>query len=83
MSQTLNQAAPHIEELVNELQNKGFATDVAQQKAAKEIVVQVQQNRTMKDNLKNWALSLADATISHVVKGTVKIALQSAGIPLP
>ena len=83
MSQTLNQAAPHIEELVNELQNKGFATDVAQQKAAKEIVVQVQQNPTMKDNLKNWALSLADATISDVVKGTVKIALQSAGIPLP
>jgi hypothetical protein len=37
----------------------------------------------MKDKLVKWGQSLGSATVSDVVKAAVKLAIRSAGIPLP
>lgn len=83
MSQNLSQAAPQIQDLLEQLQARGVSTNFAQEEIAKDIAAQAVSNPTMKTKLLNWGQSLGDATVSDVVKGIVKLAIRSAGIPLP
>jgi len=83
MSQDLGEAVVQIQELLERLQKGGMTVDAAQQQVARDIAVQVQTDPTMKDKLLKWGQSLGDATVSDVVKGAVKLAIRSAGLPLP
>jgi hypothetical protein len=83
MSQDLTQAATQIQDLLNQLQKQGMSTDSVQEQVAHEIATEAKDNSQMKDKLVRWGQSLGDATVSDVVKGIVKLALRSAGIPLP
>ena len=83
MSQDLTQAATQIQDLIEQLQKRGMTVDTAQEQVATDIATQAQNNPTMKDKLLKWGQSLGDATVSDVVKGAVKLAIRSAGIPLP
>jgi len=83
MSQDLAQAATQIQELLEELQNKGTTVEDAQEQVATGMTTQAQNDPKMRDKLIRWGQSLGDATISDVVKGVVKLAIRSAGIPLP
>ncbi|MCC5639412.1 HEAT repeat domain-containing protein [Nostoc sp. CHAB 5844] len=83
MSQDLAQAAAQIQDLIEQLQKQGMTVDVAQEQVAKDIVTQAQNNPTIKAKLVKWGQSLGNATVSDVVKGIVKLAIRSAGIPLP
>jgi ribosomal protein L18 len=83
MNQDLTQAATQIQDLIEQLKNRGMTDNVAQEQVAKDIANQAQKNSTVKDKLVKWGQSLGDATVSDVVKGAVKLAIRSAGIPLP
>lgn len=83
MSQDLTHAAAQIQDLIENLQRRGVTVDVAQEQVAQDMAAQSQNNPTMKDRLVKWGQSLGDATVSDVVKGVVKLAIRSAGIPLP
>jgi argininosuccinate lyase len=84
MSQDLTQAAVQIQDLIEQLQKRGVTTKVAHKQVAENIATQAKKNPALKDKLRNWGQSLADATVSDVVKGVVKLAIHSAtGIPLP
>lgn len=83
MNQDLTQAATQIQDLIEQLKNRGMTDDVAQEQVAKDIANQAQKNSAIKDKLVKWGQSLGDATVSDVVKGAVKLAIRSAGIPLP
>ncbi|HAX88663.1 MAG TPA: hypothetical protein DCY91_20965 [Cyanobacteria bacterium UBA11370] len=83
MNSDLVQAASQIQDLIEQLQKRGLTTDVAQEGIAKDIATQSQNNPTIKEKLLKWGQSLGDATVSDVVKGTVKLAIRSAGLPLP
>jgi hypothetical protein len=83
LSQDLTQASTYIQYLIEQLQKRGTTVDVAQEQIAKDMATQAQSNPTVKDKLLKWGLSLGDATVSDVVKGTVKLAIRSAGFPLP
>lgn len=83
MSQDLSQAASQIQSLLEKLQQQGIKVDVAQEQVAQDIVNQANNNPKIKDKLINWGQSLGNATITDVVKGAVKLAIHSAGIPLP
>jgi len=83
MSQDLTHAAVQIQDLIEQLQRRGVAVEVAQEQVAKDIATQAQTNSTVKDKLLKWGQSLGNATVSDVVKGAVKLAIRSAGIPLP
>lgn len=83
LSQDLTQAASQIQDLLQQLQKQGVTVEVAQEQVANGMADQAQNNSTMKDKLVKWGQSLGDATVSDVVKGVVKLAIRSAGIPLP
>lgn len=83
MSQNLTQAASDIEDLIEQLKKQGVTVDVAQEQVARDMATQAQENSTMKNKLVKWGQSLGDATVSEVVKEIVKLAIRSAGIPLP
>lgn len=83
MNQDLAQAASDIEDLIEQLKKQGVTVDVAQEQVAHNIATQAQNNSTMKNGLVKWGQSLGDATVTEVVKGIVKLALRSAGIPIP
>ncbi len=83
MNQDLTQAAAQIQDLIEQLKNGGMTDDVAQEQVAKDMATQAQKNLTVRDKLVKWGQSLGDATVSDVVKGAVKLAIRSAGIPLP
>lgn len=83
MNSDLVQAASQIQDLIEQLQKRGLTTDMAQEGIAKDIATQSQKNPTIKEKLLKWGQSLGDATVSDVVKGTVKLAIRSAGLPLP
>ncbi len=83
MNQDLTQAATQIQDLIEQLKNRGMTDDVAQEQVAKDIANQAQKNSTVKDKLLKWGQSLGDAAVSDVVKGAIKLAIRSAGIPLP
>jgi hypothetical protein len=83
MNQDLTQAATQIQDLIEHLKKGGMTDDFAQEQVAKDIANQAQKNSTVKDKLVKWGQSLGEATVSDVVKGAVKLAIRSAGIPLP
>ncbi|BAY99935.1 pentapeptide repeat protein [Tolypothrix tenuis PCC 7101] len=83
MSQDLSQAAAQIQNLLEQLQKRGMTVDAAQEKVAQDLADEAQNTSTMKDKLVKWGQSLGDATVSDVVKGVVKLAIRSVGIPLP
>ncbi|WP_019500589.1 pentapeptide repeat-containing protein [Pseudanabaena sp. PCC 6802] len=87
MSQNLTQAAAQIQDLLNQLHNSGVPIDVASTQIAQDLALQVESNPSIRDKLLKWGQSLGDAaisaTISDVVKGVVKLAIRSAGLPLP
>ena len=83
MSQDLSDAAREIQDLIDQLQRRGETVDVAQDQVAQDMAAQAQSNSTIKEKLLKWGQSLGDATVSDVVKGAVKLAIRSAGIPLP
>jgi len=83
MSQDLTQAAAQIQDLIEQLQERGVTVDVAQDQVAQDIATKAQSNPKIKDKLLKWGQSLGDATVSDVVKSVVKLAIRSAGIPLP
>ncbi|NJL37835.1 MAG: HEAT repeat domain-containing protein [Leptolyngbyaceae cyanobacterium RM2_2_4] len=83
MNQNLSQAATEIQDLVEQLQGRGVTVDDAQEQVARGMATQAQNDPTMRGKLVKWGQSLGDATVSDVVKGVVKLAIRSAGIPLP
>jgi len=83
MEHDLSRAAVQIQSLIEQLQKSGMTVDIAQEQVAKDLATQAQTNATVKDKLLKWGQSLGDATVSDVIKGTVKLAIRSAGIPLP
>jgi hypothetical protein len=83
MSQDLIKAASQIQDLIEQLQRRGVTVDVAQTQVAENIATQAKNDSTIKEKLAKWGQSLGDATVSDVVKGVVKLAIRSAGIPLP
>lgn len=83
MSQDLTQAASQIQELLEQLKNRGMTVEDAQEQVAKGIAIQAQSDPSLKSKLARWGQSLGDATVSDVVKGLVKLTLRSAGIPIP
>jgi uncharacterized protein YjbI with pentapeptide repeats len=83
MGQDLASAAIQIQDLIDQLQKRGVTVDVAQEQVAKDMATQAQADPTVKDKLLKWGQSLGDATVSEVVKGAVKLAIRSTGIPLP
>ncbi len=83
MSQDLACAATQIQDLIEQLQRRGVAVGDAQDQVAQDMATQAQTNPTMQDKLLKWGQSLGDATVSDMVKEAVKLAIRSAGIPLP
>ncbi|MCC3532096.1 MAG: pentapeptide repeat-containing protein [Microcoleus sp. PH2017_22_RUC_O_B] len=83
MSQNLAQAATQIQDLLEQLQKEGSTVDASQAQVAKDMANEAQRNSAMRDKLVRWGESLGSATVSDVVKGVVKLAIRSAGIPLP
>ncbi|MGD1912455.1 MAG: hypothetical protein ACFB2X_16870 [Rivularia sp. (in: cyanobacteria)] len=83
MSQDLTQAATQIQDLIEQLQKEGFTVETAQEQVARDISTQAHKNSEIKDKLVKWGQSLGNAAFSDVVKGAVKLAIRSAGIPLP
>ncbi|WP_293360727.1 MULTISPECIES: hypothetical protein [unclassified Microcoleus] len=65
------------------MEKRGITVDDAQKEVAEDMATQSRNSPTMKNKLLSWAQSLADATVSDVVKETVKIAVRSVGIPIP
>lgn len=72
-----------IQELIDRLRNQGVTVDLAREQVARDLADRASSDPTMKDKLIKWAQSLAEATVSDVVKGVVKLAIRLAGIPLP
>lgn len=82
MSQDLAQAAAQIQDLLDRLKQSGVVDEVAQGQVAKDIATEAKKNQTVKEKLSKWGASLASATVSDVIKGVIKLACKSAGIPL-
>jgi len=83
MAQDLAQAASQIQNLLEQLQQQGMTVDLAQKQVAQDIVNQANNDPQIKEALIKWSKSVGNATITDVVKGVVKLAIRSAGIPLP
>jgi uncharacterized protein YjbI with pentapeptide repeats len=87
LHQNLPQAAAEIQTLLNHLQQQGVTLDVAQDQVAKSIAAEAQTNPSLMDRLAKWGQTLTEETskktVGDVVTGTVKLALRSAGLPLP
>lgn len=82
----LSDAAKQIQELLQQLQEKGVSAEDAKKQTASELVKQASVNTTIKGKLTKWGQSLADTasktTVSEAVKEAVKIALHTLGVPL-
>ncbi len=82
-TQDLTQAAAQIQSLLSQLQQQGQSPEAAQQQVADDLAEQAKQDPTLLGKLMKWGQKLGDATVTDVVKGVVKLALRSAGVPLP
>lgn len=92
MSQDLTQAAAQIQKLIEQLQKqKGVKVDVAENEVAKDLAKQANSDERIKEKLIKWkeslatikwGESLATATVSEAFISVVKLACQSAGIPI-
>ncbi|WP_071880833.1 pentapeptide repeat-containing protein [Geitlerinema sp. PCC 7407] len=83
MNQNLTHAASQIQALIDQLQSQGMDVDVAKEKVAADIANQAKNNPSMQAKLLKWGQSVGNATVSDVVQGVVKLAIRSAGLPLP
>ena len=83
MSQDLTQAASQIQDLIEQLSKKEVTLDIAQEKIAKDIATQAQNDPKIKDKLLKWGQSLENPRVSDVVKAIIKLSIRSAGISLP
>jgi len=81
MSQDLSEAAVQIQDLVKQLQKTG--ANVTEEQIGEDIATQAKSDPAMREKLAKWAQSLGSASVNEVVKGIVKLAIRSAGIPLP
>jgi hypothetical protein len=82
-NQNLAEAAAQIQALLQQLQQQGLTVDESNAQVANDVADQAKSDPNMKEKLLNWGQSLGDATVTDVVKGVVKLALRSAGLPLP
>jgi len=82
-AQDLTEAAAKIQTLLTQLQKQGVTPEVAQQQVADDLADQAKKDDAMLGNLVKWGQKLGDATVTDVVKGVVKLALRSAGVPIP
>ena len=83
LNQDLTQAASQIQDLLDRLQQQGMTVDAACDRVANDMADRAQNDPTMKAKLIKWGQSLGNATASDVIKGIVKLAIRSAGLPLP
>ncbi|MBE9158507.1 hypothetical protein IQ265_16945 [Nodosilinea sp. LEGE 06152] len=83
LSQDLDEAAPQILKLIDQLKVNGVDERQAQLEVAEKLAESAQESSNMRDKLLKWGRSLADATISDVAKEVIRLAIRSAGIPLP
>ena len=82
-TQDLAEAASQIQSLLSQLQEQGETSESAQQRVAENLAQQAKDSTTVKKKLEMWGQKLGDATVTDVVKGIVKMALRSSGLPLP
>jgi len=82
-TQDLAQAAAQIQALLSQLQQQGQSPEAAQQQVADGLAKQAKKDPTTLGKLVMWGQKLGDATVTDVVKSVVKLALRSAGVPLP
>ena len=82
ISQDLPQAASQIQDLLDRLRQNGVVDEVAEQQVATDIATEAKRNQTVRENLSRWGASLASTTVSDVVKGVIKLACKSVGVPL-
>jgi len=82
-AQDLTEAAAKIQALLNQLQQQGVSPESAQQQVADDLAEQAKKDDAMLGKLVKWGQKLGDATVTDVAKGVVKLALRSAGVPLP
>jgi hypothetical protein len=83
MSQDLSEAAAKIQDLLSQLQNQGISESEAQAEVAINLANQANANPDMKTKLLKWGQSVGNATISDVAKEVIKIAIRTAGLPIP
>jgi HEAT repeats len=82
-NQNLAEAAAQIQALLQQLQQQGLTVDESQAQVAQDVADQAKSDPNVKEKLLKWGQSLGSATVTDVVKGVVKLALRSAGLPLP
>jgi hypothetical protein len=82
-NQNLAEAAAQIQALLQQLQQQGLTVDESQAQVAEDVADQAKSDPNVKEKLLKWGQSLGSATVTDVVKGVVKLALRSAGLPLP
>jgi hypothetical protein len=83
VNQDLTHVTEQIQCLIDLLQQQGKSPEEAQEKVAKDIATQAQNDPTAKEKLVKWGESIGTATVTDVVKGAVKLAIRLAGIPIP
>jgi hypothetical protein len=79
----INDVAARIKSSIDHLQQQGKTSEDAQSQVGKDIEIQARNNPIINEKLLKWGQSLGAATVSDVVKGLVKLAIRSAGVPLP
>lgn len=82
MSQDLTHAASQIQDLLDQLRQHGVVENAAQKQVATDLASEAKKDPNVREKLQKWGESLASTTVSDVVKGIVKLACKSAGIPL-
>ncbi len=87
ISQDISQAAAQIQQRLNQLKTQGYSSEEAQQKVARALAIQVKNEPNTRNKLTQLGRYLGDAAanglIGEAVVWVVKVALASAGFPLP
>ena len=87
ISQDLSQAAAQIQQRLNQLKTQGYSSEEAQQKVARALAIQAKTEPNTRNTLTKLGRYLGDAAanglIGEAVVWVVKVALASAGFPLP
>jgi hypothetical protein len=87
ISQDISQAAAQIQQRLNQLETQGYSLEEAQQKVARALAIQAKNEPNTRNKLIKLGRYLGDAAanglIGEAVVWVVKVALASAGFPLP
>lgn len=85
--QSLAEAAAEIQQLLTQLQTKGYSLEEAQEQVATDLAQQAQSNPTVNNKLVKWGQYVSDAVangiIGDVAVEVIKLALRLAGISIP